>query len=113
MAVIRVQAAETMRFFEPILNSPYEEPHAHWELDEDGLPTDRTIPSRRSSALLTPIPNSKHQKGRAAQTRMVLDTGHGFAWQAINAARSQGSKNFSRPFSSSPLASPSGTGCGC
>lgn len=32
------------RFFEkPILNSPYEYPGQHWELDEDGQPTDRIL----------------------------------------------------------------------
>src|SRR6266481_6425224 len=35
-------------FFErPILNSPYSHPHRHWELDEDGQPTNRIIETRR------------------------------------------------------------------
>jgi type III restriction enzyme len=36
------------RFFEqPILNSPYEYPAQHWELDDQGQPTQRIIESRR------------------------------------------------------------------
>jgi len=39
-----------MSFFEaPILNSPYEYPGKHWELDANGQPTDRVIQSRRRS----------------------------------------------------------------
>ncbi len=34
----------TEQFFErPILNSPYHYPGRHWELDEDGQPTDREV----------------------------------------------------------------------
>ena len=37
------------RFFEePILNSPYEYPMRHWELDADGQPTQQIIESRRA-----------------------------------------------------------------
>ena len=36
------------RFFEkPILNSPYEYPVQHWELDPEGQPTQRIIQGRR------------------------------------------------------------------
>ena len=36
------------RFFEkPILNSPYEYPVQHWELDAEGQPTQRIIQGRR------------------------------------------------------------------
>ena len=35
-------------FFErPILNSPYERPAQHWELDADGQPTNIIEPNRR------------------------------------------------------------------
>ncbi len=35
-------------FFErPILNSPYEYPLRHWELDKDGQPTQSIIEQRR------------------------------------------------------------------
>jgi hypothetical protein len=36
------------RFFEkPILNSPYEYPSRHWELDAEGQPTQQIISKRR------------------------------------------------------------------
>jgi type III restriction enzyme len=54
-------------FFEsPILNSPYEEPSRHWELDPNGQPTTSIRPYRRPSALVSPIPKPKKVKGKAA-----------------------------------------------
>ena len=39
------------RFFEqPILNSPYEYPSRHWELDAAGQPTNTILPERRKVA---------------------------------------------------------------
>src|SRR5262245_10764507 len=43
-------------FDQPILNSPYECPRRHWELDPHGQPTQQVLESRRPSAFLTPIP---------------------------------------------------------
>ena len=44
------------QFFEkPILNSPYEYPGRHWELDADGQPTNRIIETRRRSVSYSPI----------------------------------------------------------
>ena len=49
-------------FFEqPILNSPYEYPSAHWEL-VDGLPTQNIVSSRRKAEFITPIPKPKKRK---------------------------------------------------
>ena len=53
------------RFFEqPILNSPYEHPARHWELDENRQPTDRIVERRRSVSFITPIPAARKQRGR-------------------------------------------------
>lgn len=53
-------------FFErPILNSPYERPSRHWELDKDGQPTQQILEARRRSELITPIPKAKKRKGKA------------------------------------------------
>ncbi len=53
----------TDSFFErPIINSPYEYPSRHWELDEDGQPTDRIIERRRRVSFITPIPEPRKQK---------------------------------------------------
>ena len=52
------------RFFEqPILNSPYDYPGRHWELDDSGQPTQNIIESRRRADFVTPIPRAKRQKG--------------------------------------------------
>lgn len=52
------------RFFEkPILNSPYEYPRQHWELDADGQPTNRVLEHRRTARFITPIPKIKKSKG--------------------------------------------------
>ena len=61
-------------FFEqPILNSPYEVPTRHHELDADGQPTDRPpIQGRRRSALITPVPKPRKRKRRAAGQREMV-----------------------------------------
>ncbi|MFM2405800.1 MAG: hypothetical protein RL223_3680 [Pseudomonadota bacterium] len=51
-------------FFEkPILNSPYDYPGRHWELDESGQPTQKIKDERRKAEFITPIPKAKKQKG--------------------------------------------------
>ena len=62
-------------FFEqPVLNSPYECPSRHWELDETGQPTQKIIESRRQAEFITPIPKPKKRKGSSAeQTAIVFD----------------------------------------
>lgn len=65
------------RFFEqPILNSPYEYPVRHWELDESGQPTQQIIERRRFAEYITPIPKPKKRKG---QTSLVFDEGKGIS----------------------------------
>src|SRR5437660_2460141 len=67
-------------FFErPILNSPYEYPIRHWELDDQGQPTQRTIETRRRAEFITPIPKPRKQKGKAVQQPMVFDEGKGLS----------------------------------
>ncbi len=52
---------------QPILNSPYEYPEHHWELDDTGQPTQRIIDSRRAAKFVTPIPAPKKLGGQSAQ----------------------------------------------
>jgi len=62
------------RFFEdPILNSPYERPSRHWELDKEGIPTQKIVEYRRESRLITPIPKPRKRggKGEQAQQRVL------------------------------------------
>ncbi|MHB1458758.1 MAG: BPTD_3080 family restriction endonuclease, partial [Armatimonadota bacterium] len=67
-------------FFErPILNSPYTYPNRHWELDEDGQPTQEIIPSRRRAEFITPIPKPKKRKGSYTQDALLFDDGIGIS----------------------------------
>ena len=71
-------------FFEqPILNSPYEYPSRHWELDESGQPTNKIEPERRKVAFITPIPTVKKRRG--GQREIVFDA----AAQALGTDRQQ------------------------
>jgi len=70
------------RFFEqPILNSPYEYPSWHWELDKQGQPTQQIIERRRKAEYITPIPKPRKRKVAAAQTDLVFDEGKGLSTQ--------------------------------
>ena len=58
------------RFFDrPVLNSPYEYPARHWELDESRQPTGRILDRRRLVSFITPIPKPK----KRVQYEMGLD----------------------------------------
>ena len=59
-------------FFEqPILNSPYERPSEHWELDDGRRPTNKRIRSRRPASFIVPVP--KPRKQRRQQAEIVYD----------------------------------------
>ncbi len=66
-------------FDQPILNSPYENPRRHWELDADGQPTHLIIESRRRAEFITPIPKPKKRKRSAAQREIIFDEGKGLS----------------------------------
>lgn len=68
------------RFFEqPILNSPYEYPTQHWELDKDGQPTQRIMNRRRRAEFITPIPKPRKRKGSDSQEQLIFDEGKGLS----------------------------------
>ncbi len=69
-------------FDHPIINSPYAYPSQHWELDEEGQPTQQIIESRRGAEFVTPIPKPR-QRGRArgGQQQFVIDEGLGLSTQ--------------------------------
>src|SRR3954470_18020567 len=70
------------RFFEqPILNSPYEYPSRHWELDEQGQPTQQIVERRRTAKFITPIPKPRKRRAPALQQQMVFDEGKGLSTQ--------------------------------
>ena len=66
-------------FDHPILNSPYEYPSRHWELDAEGQPTQQIIETRRKAEFITPIPKPKKRQASAAQDEMVFDEGKGLS----------------------------------
>jgi len=49
-------------FDHPILNSPYDYPSRHWELDDNGQPTQKIKETRRLAQFITPIPKPKKRK---------------------------------------------------
>ena len=73
----------TNPFFEqPVLNSPYECPSRHWELDEAGQPTQKIIESRRQAEFIMAVPKAKKRKGSSAdQAPLVFDEGKGLSTQ--------------------------------
>ena len=70
----------TNPFFErPIVNSPYEYPRQHWELDESGQPTGELLPRRRRAEFITLIPKPKKRKAGPKQEELDLDEGRGLS----------------------------------
>ncbi len=68
------------QFFEkPILNSPYECPSRHWELDPSGQPTNRIIDTRRVAEFITPIPKPKKRKTTKDQQEIIFDEATGLS----------------------------------
>jgi type III restriction enzyme len=84
-------------FDHPILNSPYASPERHWELDDQGQPTQNIIGRRRHAEFITPIPKPKKRKGANQQAPLVFDEGLGLSTAKqqydhtaiINAVRNQ------------------------
>ena len=67
-------------FEEPVLNSPYECPSRHWELDEAGQPTQKIIESRRQAEFIMAVPKAKKRKGSSVdQAALVFDEGKGLS----------------------------------
>jgi type III restriction enzyme len=71
----------TNEFFErPILNSPYDYPGRHWELDDSGQPTNKVLDARRRSELVTPVPRARKQRRtRNDQAQLNLDATGGLS----------------------------------
>jgi type III restriction enzyme len=73
---------ENLFFEQPILNSPYDYPARHWELDETGQPTQRIIENRRRADFITPIPKPRKHKRAEGQTTIIFDEGKGLSTEA-------------------------------
>ena len=59
-------------FDHPILNSPYDCPQRHWELDADGQPTQQILATRRRAEFITPIPKPKKRKKKPRKKRKKM-----------------------------------------
>ena len=68
-------------FKRPILNSPYECPSRHWELDAEGQPTQQILEHRRQAEFITPIPKPKKRKAAPSQQQFVFNEGKGLSTQ--------------------------------
>ena len=72
-------SSSTSFFDRPILNSPYQRPIRHWELDGQGQPTQNISEQRRRAEFITPIPKPKKRKGIATQQQIIFDDGMGLS----------------------------------
>ena len=68
-------------FDRPVINSPYDCPREHWELDDTGQPTQQRKTGRRPAQFITPIPKPKKRKGKIKQEEIVFDEGKGLSTQ--------------------------------
>ena len=69
-------------FKKPIINSPYEYPTRHWELDGEGQPTHRLIDRRRRAEFVTPIPKARKRKTPGVQDALEFGDRTGVSTQA-------------------------------
>ncbi|HSH83991.1 MAG TPA: restriction endonuclease, partial [Guyparkeria sp.] len=69
-------------FTRPILNSPYEYPRQHWELDDQGQPTQQVIAKRRPAEFITPIPKPRKRKGSGQQSDLLFGDKEGLSTEA-------------------------------
>ena len=65
-------------FKRPILNSPYDYPGRHWQLDASGQPTQKKVEERRRAEFITPIPKPK-KRGGSKQKSIIFDEGLGLS----------------------------------
>ena len=79
MATEQATTTSNPFFDHPVLNSPYEMPKRHWELDENGQPTQKVIQARRPAEFITPIPKPKKRKKPASQAQIIFDEGKGLS----------------------------------
>ena len=65
-----------MSFVEnPIINSPFEKPQWHYELDEGGQPTGKKLPARRGSVHVVPVPAARRRGPRQGELPIFEDEG--------------------------------------
>ena len=55
----------------PIINSPFEKPQWHFELDDEGQPTGKRLSGRRDSVQVVPVPAARRRGPR--QRELALE----------------------------------------
>ena len=55
----------------PIINSPFDRPQWHFELDDEGQPTGKKLPDRRESVQVVPVPAARRRGPR--QRELALE----------------------------------------
>ena len=76
----------------PILNSPYEYPTRHWDMDEENQPTATIKESRRPSSLKSPIAAAARRRNAATQGDLFAEAEDGVEYETnvfINSIRAE------------------------
>ena len=76
----------------PILNSPYEYPSRHWDMDADNQPTEKINEFRRPSSLKSPIVAVRRRKSAATQGDLFAESEDGVEYETnelINSIRAK------------------------
>ncbi len=59
----------------PIINSPFEAPASHYELDDEGQPTGVKLGARRESLQIVPVPAARRRGPRQAELDLFEEAG--------------------------------------
>jgi type III restriction enzyme len=57
----------------PIINSPFETPQSHYELDEEGQPTGKKLTGRRDSIQIVPVPAARRRGPKQRELDLFED----------------------------------------
>ena len=74
----------------PILNSPYEYPSRHWDMDAENQPTEKINEFRRPSSLKSPIAAVRRRNAAATQGDLFAESEDGVEYETnelINSIR--------------------------
>jgi type III restriction enzyme len=58
----------------PIINSPFDKPQRHFELDDEGQPTGKKLPGRRESVQVVPVPAARRRGPRQRELALEEET---------------------------------------
>lgn len=76
-------------FTAPILNTPYDPPSRHWELDGEGRPTNLIVERRRRAAFISAVPGGEQRRAQGDLLDLDDITDGGALQTAINEMRAE------------------------